>query len=64
MYTITTTNRFNKDVKRCKKRGYDMSLLKKVMLLLSQTGKLPSEYKPHKLKGNYQGCWECHIQAD
>ena len=28
MYTIKTTGQFKKDVRRCQKRGYDMSLLR------------------------------------
>ncbi len=64
MYTIKTTNRFEKEVKLCKKRGYDMSLLRRVMELLAKDGKLPAQYKPHKRSGNYAGCWECHIKPD
>lgn len=52
MYKITTTNRFEKEVKICIKRGYDISLLKNVMELLAEKGTLPSKYKPHKLSGN------------
>ncbi|MBO4596671.1 MAG: type II toxin-antitoxin system YafQ family toxin [Bacteroidaceae bacterium] len=25
---------------------------------------IPPEYKPHKLIGEYEGCWECHIKGD
>ncbi|PKP17366.1 MAG: type II toxin-antitoxin system mRNA interferase toxin, RelE/StbE family [Bacteroidetes bacterium HGW-Bacteroidetes-23] len=64
MYTITTTNRFEKEVKICIKRGYDISLLKSVMEILAENGTLPSKYKPHKLSGNYNNCWECHIKPD
>jgi len=64
MYKITTTNRFEKEVKICIKRGYDISLLKNVMELLAENGTLPSKYKPHKLSGNYTNCWECHIKPD
>lgn len=64
MYKIVTTNRFDKEVKRCIKRGYDISLLKEVMQILANTGKLPAKYKPHKLSGNYANCWECHIKPD
>ncbi|WP_455635444.1 type II toxin-antitoxin system YafQ family toxin [Parabacteroides sp.] len=63
-YTPNTTTKFNKDVKRCKKRGYDMRLLKKVVDLLCENGELPEEYHPHKLSGKYTGLWECHIQTD
>lgn len=64
MYEIRTTNQFNKSLKRCKKRGYDLSLLKEVIDILQSTGSLPIKYKPHLLKGNYQNCWECHIKPD
>ena len=57
MYTITTTNKFDKSLKLCKKRNYDLSLLQVV-------SKLPQKYKPHKLSGNYKDCWECHIKPD
>lgn len=64
MYEIKTTNRFNKDLKRCQKKGYDLMLLKKVIQILASQGSLPPKYKPHKLKGNYEGLWECHIKPD
>jgi len=41
-----------------------MSLLEETIQLLSETGKLPDKYKPHKLLGKYAGCWECHIKTD
>jgi len=64
MYLIKTTNTFEADVKRCKKRGYDMQALMIVIELLEETGTLPIQYKPHKLSGNYKGYWECHIKPD
>jgi mRNA interferase YafQ len=64
MYTIVTTNRFEKELKLCKKRGYDLTLLEEVISILAETGTLPSKYKPHKLSGKYDNCWECHIKPD
>lgn len=64
MYKIFTTNRFEKDLKLCKKRNYNLELLKNVIDLLQLNGKLPPQYKSHKLSGNYAGCWECHIKSD
>ncbi len=64
MYQVNTTNRFNKDLKKCKKRGYDINLLNSVIKKLVKDGKLPKKYKPHKLSGNYKNCWECHIKSD
>ncbi len=63
-YRITSTRKFNKDVKRCLKRGYPMQELREVLLLLEESGKLPLKYHQHKLTGNYEGRWECHIKAD
>jgi mRNA interferase YafQ len=64
MYKISFTNKFKKDYKLCKKRGYDIALLEEVISLLVKNGKLPSKYKPHILKGNYDGLWECHLKPD
>lgn len=64
MYEIVHYNSFNKDIKRCKKRNLDFDALKKVVDELSEKGKLPPIYKPHKLSGNYNRSWECHIKPD
>ena len=63
-YRIKTTNRFDKQLKLCEKRGLDMHRIFDVMQLLSQNGSLPKEYCPHPLKGDHKGQWECHIQQD
>jgi mRNA interferase YafQ len=64
MYKIYTTNRFEKDLKLCKKRNYNLNFLKEVIDLLQTDGKLPIKYKSHKLSGDYADCWECHIKSD
>ena len=63
-YAIKPSKRFEKDLKRCEKRGYDMRLIKEVITLLAETGSLPATYRPHKLSGDYAGCCECHIKPD
>ena len=63
-YDIITSNRFKKDLKRCAKRGLNMRLIYDAMQLLAATGTLPAQYHPHKLSGNKQDIWECHIQPD
>lgn len=47
-----------------KKRGCPMDELRRVIVLLMETGVLPVKYKPHKLNGNHKGQWECHIKPD
>ncbi len=41
-----------------------MEKFKEVVDILSATGSLPREYRPHKLSGEYAGVWECHIESD
>ena len=64
MYQIKTTREFEKDVKRCVKRGLPLEDLRTVMKLLERDGVLPEQYKPHKLTGNRRGQWECHIKPN
>lgn len=64
MYQVRMTKTFRKDVERCRKRGYDMNLLKEAIRLLEAYGTLPPSYKPHKLSSDYAGCWECHLKSD
>ena len=64
MYQLKYTNRFKRDVKHAAKRGYDITLLEKAINLLQKTGNLPSEYRPHKLSGDYEGKHECHLKSD
>lgn len=61
---IITTPSFERDYKKIKKRGYDLTLLKKVITLLSEGTPLPKKYREHTLKGNYKGYTECHILPD
>ncbi len=64
MYAVRMTNTFRKDIEKCRKRGYDMDRLKKAVQLLERDGTLPTEFRPHKLSGNYAGSWECHLKGD
>ena len=63
-YNVTISNQFKKDFKRCIKRGFNMRLITDAMDMLAATGTLPFKYRPHKLSGDKQGIWECHIQPD
>ena len=64
MYSVDYTNRFKKDLKRCVKRGLDIDKIIEAVKLLEANGQLPAKYNPHKLVGDRQGQWECHIQPD
>jgi len=63
-FSIKSTSKFKKDLKRVNKRGYNLELLKAVVSLLQRGEELPPEYKDHPLKGDYLGCRECHVTPD
>lgn len=63
-YKIETTNKFEKDAVKCIKRGLDIEILQKFILLLEQNQTLPEKYKTHLLKGNFIGHYECHLKPD
>lgn len=64
MYTVKPTSKFQRDVKRIEKRGYDISLLTGVIKTLAAGETLPQKFKDHDLNGDYIGCRECHITPD
>jgi mRNA interferase YafQ len=51
-------------MRKCAKRGLDIEEIKTAIKILSETGALPAEYKPHLLKGDRKGQWECHIEPN
>ena len=63
-YNIRPTTRFQKDLKRVQRRGYDISLLTDIIKKLAGGETLLAKYKDHNLTGDYIGCRECHITPD
>ena len=63
-YSIRPTTKFQKDLKRIEKRGYNISLLTDIIKKLANGETLPEKNKDHNLTGNFQGCRECHITPD
>lgn len=64
MYAVKPTVRFQKDLKRIQKRGYDISLLTEVIKQLANGETLPAKNKDHLLSGDFAGCRECHVTPD
>jgi len=64
MYRIIITNKYDKDIGKCAKRGLDLNLLEDVVDLLRNDGIVPQKYRPHILSGKLQGIWECHVKSD
>lgn len=63
-YIIKPTTRFQKDLKKMKKRGYDLSLLSDIIKKIAQGESLPPKNRDHNLTGTYANCRECHITPD
>lgn len=63
-YAIKPTTKFQKDLKRVKKWGYDISLLTEIIKKLANGEQLPEKNKDHALSGDFSECRECHITPD
>ena len=64
MYLVRPTTKFQKDLRRIERRGYDISLITDIIKKLANGETLPEKNKDHGLSGNYMGCRECHITPD
>ena len=64
MFSLEYSGQFKKDLKLVAKRGLDIDAIYKVINILENNGQVPAEYRPHILKGDWKGIWECHIQPD
>jgi mRNA interferase YafQ len=64
MRELLRTNRFKRDWKRMNKRGAQARKLSEVLELLAADQPLPERCRPHKLVGEWNGFWECHIEPD
>ena len=64
MKKLQPTTQYTKDYKRIKNDQQKVEDLKVILNKLINEEPIPAEYLPHKLKGDYKGCMECHIQND
>lgn len=63
-YKLKTTRQYDKQLKKCLKRGYDASQLTAVVKCLVECDTLPEKYHAHRLSAKFCYCWECHITPD
>ena len=63
-YILKPSTKFQKDIKRIEKRGYNLGLLADVIKIIANGEELAAKYKDHNLSGNYAKCRECHITPD
>ena len=57
MYEIIYTGQFKRSLKKCVKRGFEIKVFTDALDILQEKGRLPLEYKPHRLSGKYSGCY-------
>lgn len=53
-----------KDLKRYRHDTRKMKDLFEALQYLVNDTPLPSSCRPHRLVGQYAGCWECHVGSD
>jgi len=58
------SKRFDKDVERARKRGYDLAKLKNILGLLINEEPLPVQCHDHQLKGDWKGFRDAHVEPD
>lgn len=61
---LRTTSRFNRDMKRAKRRNKDFDKLWGIVALLLADEPLPQRHRPHALSGDWASFLECHIEPD
>lgn len=64
MKEVKSGSRFKKDMKRYSNQPAKLHKLFDFVDLLRKGERIPKEYKPHLLKGEYSGHMECHIEDD
>jgi len=66
MYSLESTTRFKKDLKKIKRSPKKFEATTSVLKLLQKGGvsEIPKSMRPHRLKGHYKDNWECHIKPD
>ena len=64
MKRVEVQNRFKRDMRRMRKRGADRRKLEHIVDILMRGEILPVSARPHKLSGEWNGFWECHIESD
>ncbi len=64
MREIVTTKRFERDLKRAKKRQKDIEKLFEIVHKLCTDEVIEQRHRPHALVGNWKPFWELHIEPD
>ena len=61
---LLTTSRFERDLRRAKKRGKDLDKLWPVVDRLLTGKALEPRHRAHRLTEQWSRSWECHVDPD
>jgi mRNA interferase YafQ len=61
---LLTTAAFERDLRRVRKQGEDLDKLEAIVNLLQEQARLPARCRPHPLRGDWAGHWDCHVEPD
>jgi mRNA interferase YafQ len=61
---VVATTRYDKDAKRVRKRGEDMTRILTVVDALRNRRPLADRHRDHALSGDWQGWRDCHVEPD
>jgi mRNA interferase YafQ len=61
---LLTTTAFEKDLRRVRKQGKDLDKMEEIVNLLQAQEILPPRCRPHVLRGDWSGHWDCHVEPD
>ncbi|MEI6242929.1 MAG: type II toxin-antitoxin system YafQ family toxin [Chlamydiota bacterium] len=64
MLKIHYLRKFERELEHAKKQGKKLKKLQDILNLLVEKNALPQKHHNHKLKGDFNNCWECHIEPD
>ena len=61
---LLTTTAFERDLRRVERQGKDLDKLEAVVDLVQTQKPLPARCRPHPLRGDWSGHWDCHVEPD
>ena len=61
---LLTTKRFERDLRRCRRRGKDLEKLWSVVDRLLSAEPLERRHRAHRLSGEWSRSWECQLEPD
>lgn len=64
MRRLRSTKRFERDLRRAKRRGKNLDLLWAAVERLVRGKRLDRKYRPHTLSGDWALFRECHVEPD